>query len=148
MQLFVYGVLIRELARGRAAELIAALDDGLPATTSGALYAVEREGEGGGWYPILLPRPADASDAGQVHGLVHEAGRVDWQAMDEFEDAHDGPDAEYHRREIPVALPNGFTTSAFAYCYARDLPAAAIPIPHGDFGRWLRETGRAPIANR
>lgn len=143
MQLFVYGVLIRELARGRAAELIAALDDGLPAITHGSLYAMGREG--GGWYPILLP---DEDAGGEVHGIVHEAGRVDWQAMDAFEDAHDGPDAEYHRREIAVRLPNGFTTSAFAYCYARQVPADAVPIAHGDFGRWLRETGREAITAR
>lgn len=142
MQLFVYGVLIRELARGRAAELIAALDDGLPATTKGTLYAVGREE--GGFYPIMLP---DA-EGSEVHGIVHEAGRVDWLAMDEFEDAHDGPDAEYNRREIPVTLPNGFSTMAFAYCYAREVPADAVPIPHGDFGRWLRETGRSPIEER
>ncbi|BBC71568.1 gamma-glutamylcyclotransferase [Altererythrobacter sp. B11] len=142
MQLFVYGVLIRELARGRAAELIAALDDGVPATVRGTLYALNSPD--GGWYPILLPDPHGAP----VHGIVHEAGRVDWLAMDEFEDAHGGPDAEYERRDLPVTLGNGFTTSAFAYCYVRDLPADAMPIPHGDFGRWLRETGHTAIEAR
>ena len=143
MRLFVYGVLIRELARGRAAELVASLGDGLPATTRGTLYAIEDKGAGG-WYPILLPDP----EAGEVHGIVHEAGTVEWQAMDEFENAHDGPDAEYARQSVSVMLPNGFTTQAFAYCYARDVPAGAEPIPHGDFGRWLRETGRVVIEAR
>ncbi|AKH43450.1 gamma-glutamylcyclotransferase (GGCT)/AIG2-like uncharacterized protein YtfP [Altererythrobacter atlanticus] len=142
MRLFVYGVLIRELAQGRAAELVAALEEGIPATARGTLYAVR--GEGDGWYPIMLHDP----EGGEIHGIVHEAGRVEWQAMDEFEDAHDGPDAEYNRREIPVMLPNGFSTMAYAYCYARDVPKDAEPIPHGDFGRWLRETGRGPITGR
>lgn len=142
MRLFVYGVLIKELAQGRAAELVAALEAGLPATTRGALYGVH--GEDGGWYPILLPDP----DGGEVHGVVHEAGAVEWQAMDEFEDAHDGPDAEYRRRTIPVMLPNAPVVDAQAYCYARDVPEDAVRIEGGSFAKWLDDTGRKPIAAR
>lgn len=142
MRLFVYGVLIRELAKGRAAELIAALDDGLPATVRGSLYALQGADEG--YYPILLSDP----EGGEVHGIVHEAGRVEWQAMDEFEDAHGGPDAEYERRLLSVTLPNGFVSDAFAYCYVRKLPEGAVQIPHGSFARWLNETGCEPIAAR
>lgn len=142
-RLFVYGVLIRELAQGRAAELIAPLDEGRPAIVRGALYAISG-GDSGGWYPILLPD----TQAGIVHGVLHDASGVDWPAMDAFEDAHDGPDAEYARRELAVALPDGSTTGAFAYCYARSLPADAEPIPDGDFGAWLEQTGRASFAER
>ena len=141
MRLFVYGVLIRELASGRAAELVAGLDDGLPATTRGHLYAVQGAD---GWYPVLLPD----SEGDEVHGIVHEAGTVEWQAMDAFEDAHDGPDAEYQRKSIAVMLPNGFVTEAQAYCYARRVPQEAKLIRHGNFGRWLRETGEQPLATR
>ena len=142
MRLFVYGVLIRKLAQGRAAELVAALDDGLPAITRGALYGVE--GKDGGWYPILLPDP----EGDEVHGLVHEAGAVEWHAMDEFEDAHAGPDAEYRRVTVPVMLPNALVVDAQAYCYARRVPADAVPIKGGSFAAWLKETGRTPIVSR
>ena len=142
MRLFVYGVLIKKLAKGRAAELVAALDDGLPATTRGTLYAVQ--GEDDGWYPILLPDP----EGGEVHGIVHEAGTVEWQAMDAFENAHDGPDAEYRRMTIPVMQPNALVVDAQAYCYARDVPADAVPVEGGSFAQWLADTGREPIAAR
>ena len=142
MRLFVYGVLMKELASGRAAELVAALEDGLPATTRGTLYGVE--GDDGGWYPILLPDP----EGSEVLGVVHEAGAVEWQAMDEFENARDGPDAEYRREPIPVMLPNGLVVDAQAYCYARKVPSDAVPIESGSFANWLEETGRKPIVAR
>lgn len=142
MRLFVYGVLIRDLAKGRAAELVAELKAGLPATTRGALYGVK--GADGGWYPVLLP---DA-EGSEVLGVVHEAGAVEWQAMDEFENAHDGPDAEYRREAIPVMLPNGLVVDAQAYCFARQVPGDAVPIEGGSFAAWLEETGREPIAVR
>ena len=142
MRLFAYGVLNRELAKGRAAELIAPLDEGRRATVRGTLYALR--GGDGGWYPILLP---DA-DGGTVHGMLHDASGVDWSAMDDFEDAHDGPDAEYARRELAVTLLDGSTHTAFAYCYVRDLPDDAEPIPGGDFGAWLRKSGRSAITGR
>lgn len=143
MRLFVYGVLIRELARGRAAELIAGLDEGRPASVRGRLFALARAGDGG-WYPILLPDP----DGGEVRGVLHDARKVDWAALDAFEDAHGGPDAEYARAEIEVVFDDGLRTHAFAYCYARTVPEDAEPIPGGDFGAWLRETGRSAIAER
>lgn len=142
-RLFVYGVLIRELAQGRAAELIEPLDQGRPASVRGALFAIHAPALGG-WYPILLPDPAGPV----VRGTLHEASGVDWAAMDDFEGAHDGPDAEYARREIAVTLADGRRMEAFAYCYARDLPEDAEPIPGGDFAVWLRETGRNAIVER
>jgi len=45
-------------------------------------------------------------------------------------------------------LGDGTATSGFAYCYVRDLPDDAEPIPGGDFGAWLRETGRSAILGR
>ncbi len=135
--------LIRELAKGRAAELIAGLDAGRPASVRGRLYALESAADGG-WYPILLPD----SDRGIVRGILHDARSVDWPAMDDFEDAHDGPDAEYVRREIAVTLADGASATAFVYCYARSIPADAEPIPGGDFAAWLSQTGRVAIGGR
>lgn len=142
MHLFAYGVLIRELATGRAAELIAPLGPGAPATLHGSLYALQ--GKDGGWYPILLP----GSGGGEVHGVVHEASGVDWSGMDAFEDAHDGPDPEYRRLPLVVTRSDGSTLTAQAYCYARQVPADAVPIEGGSFARWLAETGRQPIGLR
>lgn len=142
MRLFVYGVLIKELAKGRAAELVAALEAGLPATTRGTLYGVK--GEDDGWYPILIPDP----EGGEILGVVHEAGAVEWRAMDAFESAHDGPDAEYRRESIPVMLSNGLVVEAQAYCYARQVPTDAVLIEGGSFASWLEETGRSPIMVR
>lgn len=142
MHLFAYGVLIRELASGRAAELIAALGPGTPATLRGNLYGLQ--GKDGGWYPILLPDP----DGGEVRGVVHEASGVDWHGMDAFEDALDGHDPEYRRLPLTVTLPDGQTITAQAYCYARQVPAYAEPITCGSFAQWLAETGRRPIGLR
>ena len=135
MRLFVYGVLIRELARGHAANLIERLGPGRSATVRGRLFALETDS---GWYPVLLPDPG----GDEVHGYLHDAGGVDWEAMDAFENAQGGPEAEYVRREIEVGRADGPVTSAFAYCYARTLPAHAQPVPQGDFASWLRDTGR------
>lgn len=140
-------MLIRELAKGRAAELIAGLDQGQAASVRGRLYAIESTADGG-WYPILLPDPASQPGGRTVRGVLHDASDVDWPAMDEFEDAHDGPGAEYARREMAVTLADGSATTAFAYCYARTLPSQAQEIRGGDFAAWLRETGRRPIAAR
>lgn len=141
MRLFVYGVLIKELAQGHAARLIAGLGPGQPACVCGSLYAVGRESEGG-CYPILLHDPAGP----QVHGFVHEANAVDWAAMDAFENAHEGAGAEYVRRAIDVTLADGTRTSAFAYCYARAVPPGAEAIPGGSFAAWLRDTGRTAFS--
>jgi len=142
MHLFVYGVLIRELAKARAAELVAPLGPGVAARANGVLLGVP--GLGGGWYPIMLFDPAGP----EVHGVVHEAKSVDWAGLDAFEDAHDGPGAEYRRRPIPVRLADGSAIEAQAYCYARDVPQGALPIAHGSFALWLAETGRLPIEAR
>ena len=140
--LFVYGVLIRELATGRAAELVAPLGPGTPATVRGRLYALR--GSDGGFYPILLPE----ADGGPVHGVMHPAEGVDWPGMDQFEDAHDGPDPEYRRCLVPVETPGGAVNNAIAYCYARPLPDAAQPIAGGSFARWLADTGNRAIGMR
>ena len=35
---------------------------------------------------------------------------------------------------------------ADAYLYNRPIAADFVPIVHGDFARWLRETGNAPLS--
>lgn len=131
--LFFYGVLREGVADW---DFLAGLGHGSPATTMGALYAIPA---GSAWYPALIP--AQARDAVPVHGTIHAAGDVDLAAIDAFE----GPD--YARRELVIDEGDRFgATRAEVYVWISDLPPGAVPIAHGDFVRWLAETGNAPLS--
>jgi len=135
MRLFVYGVLLGSVAEGSVRELLRGLGPGQPATTRGLLYAVP---DPRGAYPVLVP------GEGTVRGMVHAAGTVDLAALDRFEDA-DRPEGEYRRDPVTALLGDGTEARAFAYLYNRRVTPALIAIPHGDFPRWLRETGARPF---
>lgn len=128
MDLFLYGVLMRGAA---AWPFLAGLGAGRAARTYGALFAIP---DPQGWYPALLP----GNDV--VHGLLHDAGRVDLAAVDAFEGA------EYRRGSVMVEVA-GQTVAAQAYLWQGVLPGGAQQIAHGDFARWLAETGRAPFGS-
>lgn len=131
--LFFYGVLQPNLARGAVAELVAGLGQGRAAVTTGQLYAVL---ERGGWHPAMVPDAA----GGLVHGQLFDGSGVDMAALDAFE--LEGID--YDRRAIAVRPEGGHWTSAEAYCWRR--PAEGLdPIAHGDFARWLEETGNVAL---
>ena len=132
MRLFVYGTLMLHVAAGRSAKLVAALQKGLPATTRGELYAVEDEA---GWYAALMPDPVGA----KVAGIVHEIGEAEMAAIDLFERTGE----DYDRRSVNVMLPNGFAVAAGAYCWRKPIEGLTR-IEHGDFARWLDETGNEP----
>ncbi|MGB3711970.1 MAG: gamma-glutamylcyclotransferase family protein [Erythrobacter sp.] len=109
---------------------------GAPATVDGALFAIP---DAGGWYPALVLTQARYATA--IHGTLHEAGSVNLAAIDAFE----GQD--YARQEVAVdGWEAGGETRAQAYIWTGDLPDGAEPIPHGDFVRWLEETGRRAFA--
>lgn len=127
--LFLYGVLQPDLAEGTIAELVAGLGPGRPAVVTGNLYAVP---ERGGWHPAMVPDPA----GGFVHGQLFDGSRVDIAALDAFE--LEGVD--YDRRAIAVRAEGGHWTTAEAYCWRRPVTGLE-PIAHGDFARWLAETG-------
>lgn len=139
MHLFFYGVLIDGLASPSIRALLAGLGPGRPATTRGALFAIP---DPRGWYPVLLP------GEGEVCGMLHEAGTVDLAALDRFEgvDPADPPAGEYRREPVEVVPEGGGPLMADAYLYNRARAPEVEPIPHGDFARWLRETGHAPLA--
>lgn len=122
MQLFVYGVLREGLGDW---PFLAGLGPGLAATTRGALFGIA---DSAGWYPALLPGD------GTVTGAVHPCDNVDLAAVDAFEGT------DYIRRPIPVRCA-GETLVAEAYLWAGSLPPGAPQIVHGDFARWLAETG-------
>ena len=129
MYLFFYGVLLQGSADW---PFLRGLGPGRPATTCGALYALP---DPLGWYPALIP--GEGSGAGVILGRVHEAGGIDLAALDAFEGA------AYARRLVPVVVKGG-SLWAEAYVWAMPLPLGAELIAHGDFPRWLTETGRAP----
>jgi gamma-glutamylcyclotransferase (GGCT)/AIG2-like uncharacterized protein YtfP len=160
MHLFFYGVLLEGLGDW---PFLNGIGPGRAATTRGRLFAIQDDS---GWYPALVP------GEGVVHGAVHAAGGADIAAMDDFEGT------DYDRREIDVYLgsdaarglhpsarilpgdhPGGrvegaggqaaaINLRAHAYCFNAALTAQAEPIVHGDFARWLIETGRHPITER
>ena len=127
--LFFYGVLQPDLAEGAVAELVAGLGPGMAAFTTGQLYAVT---ERGGWHPAMVYDPSGAP----VRGQLFDGGGVDIAALDAFE--LEGID--YDRRAIAVRPEGGHWTSAEAYCWRRPVEGLE-PIAHGDFARWLQETG-------
>ncbi|MFM7403569.1 MAG: gamma-glutamylcyclotransferase [Erythrobacter sp.] len=129
MRLFVYGVLREGLGDW---PFLAGLGPGLAATTTGTLFAIP---DPEGWYPALLP------GEGTITGAVHTCDGVDLAAVDAFEGA------DYARETIPV-WAQGEMILADAYLWTAPLPAGVEPIAHGDFARWLAETGRAPFAGR
>lgn len=137
MHLFFYGVLREDVpSLGGDWPFLAGLGLGAPATTTGALYAIP---DPAGWYPALVL--TQARYATSVVGTLHEAGEVDLAAIDAFEGA------EYARTSVPVDGWDGYgETMAEAYVWQSELPAGAEAIAHGDFVRWLAETGRCAFA--
>lgn len=129
MHLFVYGVLREGLGDW---PFLAGLGPGRAATTSGALFALP---DLQGWYPALVP------GEGMVSGAVHDVGRIDLAAVDAFEGS------DYTRRPISVQVA-GETITAHAYLWTAPLPAGAPRIAHGDFARWLAETGHVPFGRQ
>lgn len=121
MHLFFYGLLQGDVAPGPVRELLAGIGPGLPATARGKLYAVRDDT---GAFPAMI------EGEGEVRGMLHEAGSVDLAALDAFEGA------EYRRIEIEVS--GGQVAQAYLWAGPVD---GLEPIPHGDFARWLRETG-------
>lgn len=127
--LFFYGVLMPELATGRMAELVALLEPGRPASVAGDLYAIaDPEGH----------HPAMVSGSGWVHGRLHLPGpQFSAAELAEF-DAYEG--ALYPRRPVVARLSDGTEVDCDAYVWAGEI-ADLAPIPHGDFARYLAETG-------
>lgn len=129
MRLFIYGTLLEGLARGEAARLMEGIGPGQPARVSGALHLVEEEL---GCYPVLVP-----SLDGKVCGQIIEC--PDDPAWLADLDAYEGQD--YRRWALVAELENGGEEEVQAYvCIlpeADSLPA----IPHGDFARYVANTG-------
>ena len=123
MRLFLYGTLAAATANPVAAAAHRHLLPLGPAQASGTLHAIP---DPAGWYPALVP------GIGPVHGHIFAAqATLDLAALD----AYEGPD--YCRTEI--RLTDG--TTAEAWLWQSPLPPGTLLIPHGNFARWLTETG-------
>ena len=132
--LFFYGVLRPDLASGRMAELVALLGPGVAASVAGNLYAVA---DPGGHYPVMVAGP------GRVHGTLLSLGPAfgpaDLAEFDRFEGA------DYQREAVRACTGNSGEHPANAYLWNRPLMPGLVPIPHGDFARYLAETGAPPL---
>lgn len=133
MHLFFYGTLMAGNGGAAAQAAHRVLGPGLPARTPGALHAIP---DPEGWYPALV------DGEGWVCGMVHAAtsgfGQNHLAALDAYEGA------EYVRMTITVTTRGG-RVEAETYLYAAPLPASAVLLPHGDFARFLAETGATPF---
>ncbi|WP_183030061.1 gamma-glutamylcyclotransferase family protein [Altericroceibacterium spongiae] len=137
--LFFYGVLLGDVAPPAVKALLADLGPGRKGTVQGMLYAVpDPEGS----YPVLIKGTA------RVHGMVHEARGVDMAALDLFEgiDPHDPANSEYRRIVMEAVLEDGSTMMSQAYFYNREIGDHLVPLEHGDFTRYLLETGFRPYS--
>lgn len=140
MPLFLYGLLLDSVAQGPVRDLLRGLGAGRPAVARGLLYAVPA---GGRFYPALLP------GGGKVHGMVHDPGDADLAALDRFEDARpDDPAAgEFRRGAIEVTLAGARErVAAQAWWFNRAVGPLMLPIAHGNFVQWLKDTGAPAYA--
>jgi len=131
-RLFFYGVLMGKVASPAIQGILAGIAPGVPASTRGLLYAVP---DPRGAYPVLVP------GEGRVMGMLHEAGSVDLAALDAFEGS------DYDRQPVAVEPVSGGSRMADAYIYQLAPRPEFVPIAHGDFARWLRETGTPPFSD-
>ena len=135
MRFFFYGTLQAGSGNAVARSLQGLVRPLAPASVKGALFAIP---EAQGWYPALAP-----DGQGTVHGTLSQAlphfTARDLARMDAWEDYDPArPDLSLYLR-CKVALDGG--GEAQAYVWNRPLPGDAIRIAHGDFRRWLAESG-------
>lgn len=136
MRFFFYGTLLDGSDNPVARAVHALLEPEGSAAAHGKLHAVP---DRAGWFPALV------SGEGQVLGRCYQArpgfSASDLAQLDAYEDydpANEGSSL-YLRRS--VELIGG--SCAQAYLFNQPLPVGSQPILHGDFRRWLSETGEA-----
>lgn len=126
-RLFIYGTLLPGLRL--AAEMHGARFVGA-AQVPGRLVDVGR-------FPGLVP------GAGQVTGEVYEVDDAHLSRLDVVEDMvrGDRSASQYWRDTVTVLAGPLQGQSVQTYVYNRPV-AACVPIPHGDYRRYIREVGR------
>jgi len=138
--LFLYGTLRPDSAVGVPARLVAPLEIVGPAAVAGRIFAKH---DPRGTYPVLY-----RGGFGRVLGTVcraREGAPRGWlEALDRFEGAA-GAGGEYSRRPVLAELGDGIRLRAEAYLYNLPPDRSLTPIHHGDFVRYLAETGLRPF---
>ena len=142
--LFFYGVLMPGLVSGRMAELVALLGAPWPASVSGRLFAVP---DPRGHYPVMIAAEGDDRVSGTVlaPGPLFAAGEL--AELDAFEgfDPAEPIASDYVRERLHATLADGLKLGADAYRWNRPVAADFIPIAHGNFARYLAESGARPL---
>lgn len=137
---FLYGTLRPDCATGLSSRLIAPLDFLGEATVAGKLFA-KRDPRG--VYPVLI-----AGGRERVRGVLAamSAGAKPPPGWIHTLDEYEGAGREYLRRSVRCVGPDGQPVKAQAYVYARPTARGLQAIRHGDFRRFLEETGLRPFA--
>ena len=142
--LFFYGVLMPGLVSGRMAELVALLGAPRPATVSGRLYAVR---DPRGHYPVMVAARGAERVSGELLAPGPLFGTDELAELDAFEgfDPANPTASDYIRDRLHATFVDGTTLGADAYRWNRPLVGDLIPIAHGDFARYLVESGARPL---
>ena len=139
MRFFFYGTLLDGSDNPVARDIHALLAPLGQASVRGALHAVP---DAHGWFPALLP--GDGPAQGRLYEARAHFTPADLARMDAYEDYDPArPEASLYLRRT-VELAGG--GSAEAYLFNQPLPAGSREIPHGDFRRWLAESGEAQFS--
>ena len=129
--LFTYGTLRR--AAGNAAHRL--LADSAELVGHGAVQGQLYQATG---FPVLVPNSQGVAVTGEVYRVF--APQAAFVRLDQYEgfDTASPDTSEFRRELVPVTMNNGRTVTAWAYVYQRPL-FDLLPIPHGDYARFLRE---------
>jgi gamma-glutamylcyclotransferase (GGCT)/AIG2-like uncharacterized protein YtfP len=144
MHLFLYGTLTHEHGNPVAQAIHDKLGPPRRASVAGTLLAV---GTAEGWYPMLVPGTS------RVQGWLHRAGPAfgprDLALLDRYEEYAPRSPArcEFRRVVVPVRLARGGRLRAQCYAGNRQAKGRIVPVPHGDFSRFLAETGLPAFAS-
>ena len=92
-------------------------------------------------FPVLVLDPQGVPVAGEVYRV--SAAQAVFVRLDQYEgfDPSSPDTSEFRRDLVSVTLSDGRTVTAWAYVYQRPL-FDLVPIPHGDYARFLREQSR------
>jgi gamma-glutamylcyclotransferase (GGCT)/AIG2-like uncharacterized protein YtfP len=141
MRFFFYGTLQAGSTNAAIQAVHSLLVPEGPARIAGRLVAMP---DTDGWFPALIPGD------GEVYGQVYAAGpgfsAADLAALDRYEEFDPAaPEQSWYVRET-MTLTTGEPVTV--YRMNADPPDSAVPIPGGDFKRWLAETDLPEFTGR